>query len=106
VGRIVRVRTWEEFKGLALEKTPKSLVYIISQGIPARHLTSLKLILPTADGQYIFLDFAKGNKLEKTGISIYTDKKGNRFIRDEDVRSFVKKKLEREDLQVCSYWTI
>jgi hypothetical protein len=106
MGKNVRVKTWEEFKGLAIEKKSKSIVYIIAQSIPAENLTSLKLLLPVEGTQYIFTDCAKGNKLRKTGISIHTDEKGNRFIEDADVKSFLRAQLQREDLQIFSYWTI
>ena len=106
MGRNVRVKTWEEFKALAIEKRPKSIVYIIAQSIPASNLTGLKLILPVEGTQYIFTDRAKGNKLRKTGIPVCTDKRGNRFIEDADVKSFLTTQLQREDLQIFSYWTI
>jgi len=106
MGRNVRVKTWEEFKGLAIKENPKSIVYIIAFGIPAENLTSLKLILSVEDTQYIFTDSAKGDKLRKTGIPFHTDKKGNRFIEDNDVKSFLRTQLQREDLQIFSYWTI
>jgi len=106
MARNIRVKTWEEFKGLAIEKKPNSIVYIIAQSIPAKNLTSLKLILPVEDTQYIFTDSAEGNKLRRTGIPIHSDKKGNRFIKDDDVKSFLMAQLQREDLQIFSYWTI
>ncbi len=106
MGKNVRVKTWEEFKGIAVEKKPKNIVYIIAQSIPSKNLTALKLILPVEGTQYIFTDSARGNKLRKTGIAIHTDKKGNRFIEDDDVKSFLKTQLRREDLQILSYWTI
>lgn len=91
---------------MAVEKKPKSIVYIIAQSIPARNLTSLKLILPLAEAQYIFVDFAENNRLRQTGIPIRQDERGNRFIDDEDVRSFLKEKVPVKDLQIYSYWTI
>jgi len=106
MGKNVRVKTWEEFKGLAVEKNPKSIVYIIGQSIPAKNLTSLKLILPVEGTQYIFTDCAKGNKLRKTGIPIHTDEKENCFIADDDVKNFLMAQLQRKDLQIFSYWTI
>lgn len=106
MGRTIRVRTWEEFKELALEKKPKSVVYIIAQSIPAKNLTSLKLILPVEGAQYIFTDSAQGDRLRRTGIPIQTDKKGNRFITDDDVKSFLKTQLQINNLQIFSYWTI
>jgi hypothetical protein len=106
MGRNVRVKTWEEFKRLAIKENPKSIVYIIAFGIPAEDLTSLKLILSVEDTQYIFTDSAKGDKLRKTRIPFHTDKKGNRLIEDNDVKSFLRTQLQREDLQIFSYWTI
>jgi len=104
--RSIRVRTWEEFTRIAAEKRAKSIVYIIAQSIPARNLTSLKLILPLAEAQYIFIDFAKGNELRQTEIPIRQDRRGNRFIDDEDVKRFLRKKMPGKDLQIYSYWTI
>lgn len=106
MGKNVRVKTWEKFKRLAIEGKPKNIVYIIAQSIPVRNLTALKLILHVEDTQYIFTDCAKGDKLRKTGIPIHSDTKGNRFIKDEDVKSFIKTQLQREDLRIFSYWTI
>jgi hypothetical protein len=101
----VRVKSWQEFKELALEKKPKSVVYVIAQSIPARNHTGLKLILPVEGAQYIFVDSAKGDKLRRTGIPVRTDKKGNRFLTDEDVKSFLRAELNIKDLQILSYWT-
>jgi len=99
------VKSWEEFKELALEKNPKSVIYVIAQSIPARNHTGLKLILPVEGAQYIFTDSAKGDKLRRTGIPVRTDKKGNRFLTDEDVKSFLRTQLQIKDLKIFSYWT-
>jgi len=100
-----RVKTWQEFKELAYAKNPKSVIYVIAQSIPARNHTGLKLILPVEGAQYIFTDSAKCDKLRRTGIPIRTDKKGNRFLTDEDVKSFLRTQLEINNLQIFSYWT-
>ena len=105
MAKTIRVKTWQEFKKLALEKKTKSIIYIIAQSIPARNHTGLKIILPIEGAQYIFTDSAKGDKLRRTGIPIRTDKKGNRFLTDEDVKSFLRTQLEISDLQIFSYWT-
>ena len=101
----IRVTTWQEFKELALEKKPKSVVYVIAQSIPARNHTGLKLIFPVEGAQYIFIDSAKGDTLRRTGIPVRTDKKGNRFLTDDDVKLFLKSELQVKDLQIFSYWT-
>ena len=105
MAKTIRVNTWQEFKELALEKKPKSVVYVIAQSIPARNHTGLKLILPVEGAQYIFTDSAKGDKLRRTGIPVRTDTKGNRFLTDEDVKSFLRTELQIKDLRIFSYWT-
>ena len=105
MAKTLRVTTWQEFKELALEKKPKSVIYVIAQSIPARNHTGLKLILPVEGAQYIFTDSAKGDKLRRTGIPVRTGKKGNRFLTDEDVKSFLRAQLKINGLQIFSYWT-
>jgi len=106
--RVIRVKNWQELKRLAINLKPDSVVYNIEQNglSPERELTCLRLIMPTKEAYYIFLDFPKEEKLRETGIPIRRDKKGNRCLEDKDVVSFLKTQLERKDLTVCSYWTI
>ncbi len=104
--RNIRVKTWKEFKRLTTEKKPKSIVYIIARSIPARNLTSLKLIMPIEGLQYIFVDFAKGDVMRQTGIPIHSNKEGIRFLEEHDVKKFLMKHLGRDGLQIFSYWTI
>jgi len=106
--RVIRVKDWREFKRLAVNLKPDSVVYNIEQNglSPQRDLTCLRLIMPTQEAYYIFLDFPKEERLRETGIPIRRDKKGNRCLEDKDVVSFLKTQLERKDLTVCSYWTI
>lgn len=106
--RVVKVKSWQELKRLAIDLKPKSMVYNIEQNglSPERELTCLRLIMPTQDVYYIFLDFPKEDRLRETDIPIRKDSKGNRRIEDEDVIDFLKIQLERKDLAVYSYWTI
>jgi hypothetical protein len=105
-GKSIRVKTWREFKRLAIEKRPKTIVYTIAQSIPASNLTSLKMILPARGTQYLFVDTAKGDRLRQTGIPIRRDRWGNLFLEDDDIKNFLKTELLREDLQILSYWII
>lgn len=106
--KVIRVKNWQEFKRLAINLKPDSVVYNIEQNglSPERELTCLRLIMPTQEAYYIFLDFPKEEKLKETGIPVRKDEKGNRCLEDKDVISFLKTQLERKDLTVCSYWTI
>lgn len=100
-----RVKSWEEFKKLAYAKNPKSVVYVIAQSVPSRDHTGLKLILPVEGAQYIFTDTAKGDIMRRTGISVRINSNGNRFLTDEDVKSFLRTELKIKDLKIFSYWT-
>ena len=106
--RVIRVKSWQEFKHLAINLKPKSVVYSIEQNglSPERELTCLRLIMPTQEVYYIFLDFPREDRLLETGIPIRKDRKGNRCIEDKEVIDFLKTQLEIKDLTLCSYWTI
>jgi hypothetical protein len=105
LSELVRVRTWEEFKRLAVELKPSSVVYSIDQNAMSKtkELTCLRLILPAPNAYYVYVDFPKGNALRDTGIRLHEGKEG-RFIEDQDVIDFLKKELG-EGLAVFSYWT-
>jgi hypothetical protein len=106
--KIVRIRNWPEFKRLAINLKPESVVYNMEQnGLSAeRELTCLRLIMPTQGAYYIFLDFPREDRLRETGIPIRKDRKGNRCIEDKEVIDFLRTQLVRKDLTICSYWTI
>lgn len=105
---VTRVKKWEEFKRLAINLKPNSVVYNIEQnGLSVeRELTCLRLIMPTQEAYYIFLDFPQEERLRETGIPIRRNKRGDRYIDDKDVIDFLKAQLGRENLTFCSYWTI
>lgn len=45
-GEVIRLKSWDEFKRLAMKFKPKYIVYNIEQSVPARELTGIRLILP------------------------------------------------------------
>ena len=106
MSELVRVRTWQEFKRLAAELKPDSIVYSIDQNAMSKtkELTCLRLILTAPNAYYVYVDFPKGNALRDTAIPLHENKHG-RFIEDQDVIDFLKKALGRADLAVFSYWT-
>ena len=106
MSEVVRLRKWKEFKQLAMELKPASIVYSIDQNgmSKTKELTCLRVILPAQNAYYVYLDFPKGNALRDTAIPIRENKYG-RFLEDQDIIKFLKKELGREDLAVFSYWT-
>jgi hypothetical protein len=90
--RVIRVKSSQEFKRLAINLNPKSVVYNIEQNglSPERELTCLRLIMPTQEVYYIFLDFPREDKQRETGIPVRKDRKGNRCIEDKEIIDFLK----------------
>jgi hypothetical protein len=105
---LVRIRKWTEFKRLAKELKPDSIVYSIDQNAVSKtkELTALRFILLARGGYYVYLDFPRGkeNVMRETGIKIHEDRNGVRCLEDEDVIQFIKRELG-ENLQVFSFWT-
>lgn len=105
-GKVIRVNSWEEFKQLIKKYSVKEIAYRVEMGIPARHLTGLRLILPTPDAQYVFVDTAVGDSLRRTGIKLRADELGNMYISDEDIASFVRSELGDKEIRLYSYFTM
>ena len=107
MSEVVRVRSWKEFKRLAAELKPASIVYSIDQNgmSKTKEPTCLRLILPAPNAYYVYVDFPKGSALRETTIPIHENKDGLRNLEDQDIIRFLKKELGREDLAVFSYWT-
>ena len=106
MSNIVRVKSWEEFKQLIMKHKLESIAYNIEQSVPAKHLTGLRLILPIKGIQYFFIDNPIDDHLRKTSIPLHKDDLGNIYIKDEDVKSFVRSELKIKNLKLHFYWTI
>lgn len=106
MSELIRVKTWKEFKRLATELKPASIVYSIDQNAlsKTKEPSCLRLILPAPNAYYVYVDFPKENALRETAIPLRENKHG-RFLEDQDVIDFLKKALGRDDLAVFSYWT-
>lgn len=105
--KVVRVKSWQEFRRLVGEKKPGSIVFILEQNgfSPNKELTSLKLIMLHDKRYYIFLDFPKGNALREIGIPFHKDKNGIPNLDEDEVKAFLEKQFEKENGKVYSFWT-
>ena len=56
---VIRIKSWEEFKRLAIKFQPEAIAYNIEQSVPARELTSLRLIIRLAMLTMFFLIFRR-----------------------------------------------
>jgi len=105
-GRVIRVKSWKDFKRIIEKSQPNSIIYSIEQGVPSKNLTCLRIIIPIEGIQYTFIDMAKGDRLRETKIKLHRDKIGNLYIRDEDVKELLKRELNIKDSKISAYWTI
>jgi hypothetical protein len=103
----VRLRSWEEFKHLVIEKKPGSIVYILEQNgfSPNKELTTLRIIMLHDRRYYIFLDFPKGEALRETKIPLHRDKNGIFNLDEDEVKVILEKEFEKENLKVFSFWS-
>jgi hypothetical protein len=100
--KTVHVNTWDEFKQLATKLEPSSIAYTMQKAPLSKPPIGLRLIFTSENIQYVFLDFAKGNKLKHTNIPIQTTSTGEAFISEKAIRSFLQDQLRRKNIQICS----
>jgi hypothetical protein len=103
----VRIRDWEKFKQLVSEKKPQSITFILEQNAisPNREVSSLRIIMLHDRRYYMFFDFPRDGALKETGISLHADKKGILNLDEDEVKAFLKKQFEKDNVQVFSFWT-
>jgi hypothetical protein len=103
----VRVRTWQEFKRLVVEKQPGSIVYILEQnGFSAnKEVTILRVIMLHERRYYIFIDTPKGDALRETGILLHVDKNRNHYVDDQEAKNWLKAQFEGQKLEIYNFWT-
>lgn len=107
MGQILRVKTWDEFKKMAISLRPKSLVYNLHRAPLSRPPICLRLVFASKQTQYVFLDFARGETLRQTGIPVIKPEGGEEYVSDEDIKQFITRELGRNDLLiVCPVWRL
>jgi len=102
LGKILRIKTWDEFKSLAVSLRPKSVVYNLHRAPLSKPPICLRLMFASEEAQYVFLDFAAGGTLRQTKIPIVNPEDGEEYVRDEDVKRFITNELERNDVLIVS----
>jgi len=107
LGQILRIKTWDEFKKMAVSLRPKSIVYNLHRAPLSKPPICLRLVFASKQTQYVFLDFARGEGLRQTGIPVIKPEGGEEYIRDEDIKQFITRELGRNDLLiVCPVWRL
>ena len=101
--RIVHVNTWEEFKRLAKTLRPEFIAYAAQNAPLSRPPIGLRLVFAAENTQYIFLDFAHGVSLQRIKLPVYQDKSGGAHFKEEDLRNFTHRELNRKDISIISF---
>ncbi len=98
----VHISSWEDYKRKAEEINPKIILYTTQRSPLKRPPVGLRLIFADSKSEYIFLDFAEGGSLKKTGIPVRFTEGGEAYIEDEDIKNFLVSQLKRRDMQIIS----
>jgi len=101
--KVIHINRWEEFKRLAKQLQPSSISYTIQRSPLSKPPIGLRIVFGAPETQYVFLDFARGENLQKTRIPVHVNKSGDAYISEEEIKSFIRTQLERNDLQICSF---
>jgi hypothetical protein len=84
------VRTWEEFKSLALKLHPDRVFYLAQPHLFSVPPLGLRLTFYHNQDMYVMTDSAKGASLVKTGIAITSpDDRIQAQVREQDIRDFL-----------------
>ena len=107
LSELIRVKNWKKFKELASKLKPKAIVYSIDQNGKTKNkeLTCLRLIMPSQNRYFVYIDFPKGKTLRQTGIRIHEKKNMPRYLEDDDIISFLRNQLQIKNMQIHSFWT-
>lgn len=104
--KVIHVKTWEEFKRLAISSCPSFIAYTVQNAPLSRPPLGLRLVFATENFQYVFLDFAHGNAFRQTRVPVYTNDNGDPYFREEDLRKFIHSELNRKDIRTFSFEVI
>jgi len=102
MAKIVHVKTWDEFKRLAMVHQPNTIAYTLQRAPLSNPPVGLRLVFASKDVQYVFLDVAEGKSLKRTKILVTSNLAGEFYFEEEDIRNFLKAELKRSDLSIIS----
>jgi len=101
--KVIHLNSWDEFKKLAIALHPSSVSYTIQRSPLSKPPVGLRIVFATQDAQYVFLDFARGETLQRTKIPLNFTDAGEAYVSEEDIKRFIKTQLGRPDLPLYSF---
>lgn len=103
---VIHVKTWEEFKKLAIIERPAFIAYAIQNAPLSKPRIGLRLVFSAENTQYVFLDFAHCNAYRKTKLPVYINENGDAYFKEDELKSFLHNQLNRKDISIISFEAI
>ena len=101
--RVQRILTWDRFKTLLKELSPKEIYYAQGFAPLARPPVELRLTFTDKRAQYVFIDTAEEGSLRRTKLRVSKDKHGNFFLKDDDIKNLIGSELGEDDIKIRSF---
>lgn len=95
---VYRIQSWDEYRKLALAFKPKIIYYSRDPHPTSRPPWGLKLIFYHEFDGYVFTDYADGDALHKTHISIKGTYKREIPLLVEDIKSFLHAQIGKVEI--------
>jgi len=103
---IYRVREWDGFRGYLVKFRPGKIFYAVEESPLSRPPIALRLLFVHGGDTYIFVDFARGNSLAKTGIPVLNPRGSTPWISVDALKSLILRDLDDVELVDFSMTTI
>lgn len=97
---LIRLQRWDDFKASAVALNPTTIFYSIEEAPLKKPPIALRLRFYHERDTYLFLDFAQGAVLQKTGVPVYGHEKRAAYVEEEDIKRFITTQLGRENIEV------
>ena len=96
-----RLRDWEEFKRRFSECGARTIFFAVEDYPLGRPPISLRLLFACGRDTYVLSDFARGDRMAKTGVPIRVQR-GGAYVAYEDVKTLVERELG-PDVEVVDF---
>lgn len=102
LGRVVCIKTWDNFKKRAVILRPRSVMYFLQWAPLSKPPLALRFLFTSENTLYMFLDCADGDVFKQTKILIKGKGGKQRYVLHGDIKEFIVEELGRRDLDVIS----
>ncbi len=90
---VYRIQSWEDFKKSVVELSPSIIFYRRDPHPLRKPPIGIRLTFYHENDMYMFIDFANGETMRKTGMPIHAVEKGKGTVEDADIEHFLTAQL-------------